>query len=188
LHRLRLHGRMNKDGIKVSKASIIEAVHSTNVWIRACRYNVVVMLDPDGIDIDDIADMLHGMGYPPPRAFLDAAPGAAKFGMKTAVAEHRPLMRQLLTAEERAGVVTPTDIEAERAFQLSSFMGHYDFLDGTGIFSPTQWGCSWVLWALDGIEAALHNVAWRGVPLSFPVPALLEPWQEAEWEDSRGSR
>jgi hypothetical protein len=182
-HCLLLHARGRF--LKASEASLVEIVHTTNIWIRACRYNVVVMLDPDRYHLDYIADMLRGMGYPPPRAFMDAAPGAAKFGMKTAIAQHRRLMERLLTAEERAGVVTPADRDAQRAFQLSSFEGHYDFIDGTGIFSPTDSGSSWVDWALDGIEAALYHVAWRGMPLSSPVPALLEPWQESEWEDSR---
>jgi hypothetical protein len=63
-------------------------------------------------------------------------------------------------------------------------MGHYDFIDGTGIFSPNIPGMSWLVYSLDGIKAALHHVAWRGAPLSSPVPALLQPWQSPEWEDS----
>jgi hypothetical protein len=190
-HCLVLHA--SRGTLKASEASFVEIVHTANVWIRGCRHNIIRILDPDdyGDDYggDEIRELLHEMGYPPPQAFLDAAPGAAMFGMKTSIAQHRRLMMQLLTAEERAEVVTPADIEALRACQRAGWEGHYDWVEGNGAFLPeaTSYcgsGGSWVAWALDGIEAALYHVAWRGVPLSSPVPALLEPWQQAEWEEN----
>jgi hypothetical protein len=177
-----LHDR--KKGIKASEASLAEVVHGANVWMRACRYNVVVLLTPHDYDDYEVCGCLHYMGSPP-QAFLDGAPGAAKFSMKTAITEHRPLMTQLLTPEERAGVVTPADREAYQAYRRAGSRGHYDFVDGAGVLSADDPCTSWVLWALDDIETALCHVAWRGAPLSSPVPAVLKPCQSSEWSNSR---
>ena len=162
-------------------------IHCANVWIRGCNHNLkncFKNLDADCFEGDQrLADYLSR----PPAALLRAGPGAARAAMKEGI-KLRPLFSGLLTPAELASVVTPADVEAEREFQRSDSSGAFTaFLEGYGAFSPTEDGdnCSWVVWALDQVEVALWQVAWKGVPLSSPVPANLSMYIDGDWSKAR---
>lgn len=165
-------------------APLEKIVHECNVWIRGCTHNAICNFQ-SGFGYDFYGDDEDEYLSEPPLRFLEAAPAAARAAMRTALATHRPLMQELLTASERSTLVTAEHKAAEEAFRHAGRGGWADFFEGCGSFSPTNRVCSWVVWALDELEKALYRVAWQGMPLSHTVPKSLQPWEENDWKISK---
>lgn len=165
-------GSRSVSGLKPTD-SLFRIVHEANVWIRACKHNVICMFDDFGLDFfyDEGMDWV----FNPPQAFLDAAPAAAMASMRRSLSSRRPLMQALLSDDDRAALVTAKQHEAERRLRQTGRALWDAFLEGTGVLSPDDTdNCSWVVWALEAIEMVLYRVAWHGVPLSSFVPRNLD--------------
>jgi hypothetical protein len=146
-------------------ASLAEVAHESNIWLRACNHNLAYLLedtDPDVFDDNDndgfrefAMDMLRN----PPPALLANAPGKARCEMKRAIKACDTLSR-LLSDEEKAGLVTAADEEADKACSFPCPIDHgfiWGFIDGMGIFSPTWKSCSWVVWALEQVREGARD-------------------------------